>query len=229
MEKLYQRAVQELELADQVLVSASNGLSIAGGYHIFADNEAFRQYFGKFREKYGIHSIIQGVFAPLPQEVHAEFMSQLRKYFVMDYQPTEVMQNLKELLASKDYFVVTSNADTHFQLNGFAEDRLFEVEGNFIDMPEGSAEWKQQSERFNAFVQRSRDSRLVVLELGIGARNQLIKAPLMELVDGHLNAFYITLNLAQEINIPAKLADCSLGVAGDIGESFRQMLKARQL
>jgi len=224
MENLYQRAMQELERADQVLVSASNGLSIAGGYHIFADNEVFRQYFGKFREQYGIHSILQGFFAPLPQAAHDEFMNQLRKYFITDYQPTAVMQDLKALLAGKDYFVVTSNADTHFQLNGFAADRLFEVEGNFFDLVEGSAEWRQQKERFQAFVQRAEGRRLVVLELGIGARNQLIKAPLMDLVAGYPQAFYITLNLAQEIYIPDKIADRSLGLAGDIGESFRQLL-----
>jgi hypothetical protein len=39
--------------------------------------------------------------------------------------------------------------------------------------------------------------RLVVLELGIGPRNQLIKAPLMRLVDREPYGTYITVNLGE--------------------------------
>lgn len=39
-----------LKHADAILITASNGLSIAEGYHIFSDNDDFKQYFGDFRE-----------------------------------------------------------------------------------------------------------------------------------------------------------------------------------
>lgn len=42
-------AVNWIREADAVLISASNGLSIAEGYHIFADNDDFKNYFGYYR------------------------------------------------------------------------------------------------------------------------------------------------------------------------------------
>ena len=55
-----QEAQQLLQTADAVLISASNGLSISEGYNIFANNAAFKCYFGDFTRQYGITSILQG-------------------------------------------------------------------------------------------------------------------------------------------------------------------------
>ena len=55
-----QRAAQAIREADALLIGASNGLSIAEGYHIFANNEMFRRQFGDFQQKYGIRSVIEG-------------------------------------------------------------------------------------------------------------------------------------------------------------------------
>ena len=51
-----QRAAQAIAQADALLIGASNGLSIAEGYHVFANNEMFRRQFGDFGQKYGIQS-----------------------------------------------------------------------------------------------------------------------------------------------------------------------------
>ena len=53
-----QRAAQAIKDADALLIGASNGLSIAEGYHIFANNEMFRRQFGDIQQKYGIRSVI---------------------------------------------------------------------------------------------------------------------------------------------------------------------------
>ena len=55
-----QRAAQAIKDADALLIGASNGLSIAEGYHIFANNEMFRRQFGDFQQKYGIRNVIEG-------------------------------------------------------------------------------------------------------------------------------------------------------------------------
>lgn len=220
------RAAALLQGADHILVSASNGLSISEGYHIFADNDAFKKYFGPFRDKYGIHSIIQGVFAQLPLEASQEFHRQLKKYMIDDYTPSPSLQDLKKLLSGSDTFIVTSNSDTHFQLNGFDPDRLFEVEGNFFGRREGDPEWTKQLDRFKAFLDKIKGSSTVVFELGIGARNQLIKAPLMQLVAQSPTFHYITCNLPAEIFIPDQIADRSLALAGDLAETFKELCKA---
>ena len=51
--------------------------------------------------------------------------------------------------------------------------------------------------RFQNFLKTYHGKKLVVLELGIGWRNQLIKAPMMRLVDSEPNATYVTLNLGE--------------------------------
>ena len=43
--------------ADAILIGASNGLSITEGLHLFADNAAFDELFGDFKQKYGLHCI----------------------------------------------------------------------------------------------------------------------------------------------------------------------------
>ena len=53
------KAKEAIAGADAVIIGASNGLSIAEGYNIFADNEMFRRQFGKFRDRYGIRSVLQ--------------------------------------------------------------------------------------------------------------------------------------------------------------------------
>ena len=70
---------------------------------------------------------------------------------------------------------------------------------------------------YQAFIKENHNKRLLISELGIGARNQLIKAPLMNLAYHEPNAFYITFNKG-ELYIPVELQSKSLGVDGDLGE-----------
>ena len=57
-----QQAAQAIVRADALLIGASNGLSIAEGYHVFANNEMFRCQFGDFQQQYGIRNVIEGCF-----------------------------------------------------------------------------------------------------------------------------------------------------------------------
>lgn len=220
----FREAKKWLSDADAILITASNGLSIAEGYHIFADNEPFRKYFGKFREKYGVDCLIRGVFTPMTPEDHAEYMQTVHQYMIDDYHGSEVMKNLLELVKEKPYFIVTSNADTHFQMNGFDAKRIFEVEGNFDGLQEQSEEWKRQQERFSVFLQQYGDRKVVLFELGIGSRNRLIKAPTMDMAVKCPSWEFITMNMPREINIPAKLDSRTVALTGDIGENFRTLL-----
>lgn len=57
----FESAKNYIAESDAILITASNGLSIAEGYHIFADNADFKKYFGDFRDKYGIPNLISGI------------------------------------------------------------------------------------------------------------------------------------------------------------------------
>ena len=64
---------------------------------------------------------------------------------------------------------------------------------------------------------------MVQLELGIGAANQLIKAPLMRMVAMNPDWSYVTMNLANETNIMPVIADRSTALAGDLSETLGQL------
>lgn len=76
---------------------------------------------------------------------------------------------------------------------------------------------KVQIQAYQHFVKKYHNKKLLVLELGIGARNQLIKAPLMRLVDQEPEAFYITFNKG-ELYIPRGIQQKSMEVDGNLGE-----------
>ena len=218
-----QRAAQAIKDADALLIGASNGLSIAEGYHIFANNEMFRRQFGDFQQKYGIRSVIEGCFFHYPCEAdRREFLHRLIQYWVTDYRPSQVMKDLLAVVGDKDYFILTSNADTHLELSGFVAEKVFEVEGTFEDMLHNRP-MQDKSQEANAFLNRYHGKRLAILELGIGSRNRLIKLPLMQLAAREPQAVYITLNLAQELYIPNEIAHKSIGLAGDIAVTLQKL------
>lgn len=78
--------------------------------------------------------------------------------------------------------------------------------------------------RFQAFIQKYHKKRIVILELGIGWKNQLIKAPLMRLADKEPQAIYITINKG-EIYIPDEITTKAYGLDGDMTEILERLKK----
>lgn len=218
-----QKAAEAITEADALLIGASNGLSIAEGYHIFADNEMFRRQFSDFRQKYGIRNVIEGCFYHYPtMNDRQEFLNRLVRYWIKDYHPSQVMKDLLSVVGNNDYFILTSNADTHLELSGFDSERVFEIEGTFENIVM-NIPVQDKSREANAFLDRYRNKRLVILELGIGKRNRMIKLPIMQLAANEPIATYITLNLAPELYIPDAIAHKSIGIEGDIAVTLREL------
>lgn len=74
--------------------------------------------------------------------------------------------------------------------------------------------------RLNTFLKKYHEKKLVIWELGIGWRNQLIKAPLMRLAAQEPNATYITINLG-EIYISENIKNKSFGLDGDLSNILK--------
>ena len=126
---------EKIREADAVLIGASNGLSITEGLHLFADNQAFEDLFGDLKKKYGLRCILQGMGAGWPSEEEKwGFWSRLVRHYCGNYQETQVMADLKKVIGEKDYFVVTSNGECHFELCGFVPEKIYEIEGNWLTM-----------------------------------------------------------------------------------------------
>ena len=267
---------ETIRTADAILIGASNGLSITEGLHLFADNQAFEELFGDLKRKYGLRCILQGMGTRWPSEEEKwGFWSRLIHHYCGEYKPTPVMQDLQAIIGDKDYFIVTSNGECHFEMSGFAPEKIYEVEGNWLTMqcarpchdtlyptlelaekmaaaeqagkipselvprcpkcggpmqihmeggPNFISDTKAQ-QRMQAFLNQYHGKKLVVLELGIGWRNQLIKAPFMRLVAREPNSVYVTINLG-EIYITDDIKARSFGLDGPLSDILSALREA---
>ena len=82
---VYQEISQIIKEADGILIGASNGLSIAEGYNIFADDAWFQENMGDFREKYGLRCVLHGFSVPMKVEEKWAFVSRLVKAKAISY------------------------------------------------------------------------------------------------------------------------------------------------
>lgn len=277
MKELYEKIKKAIDNADAVLIGASNGLSISEGYNIFADNAWFQDNFGDFRNKYGIHSILEGSFYNFPSlEEKWAFSSRLisRKSYLEE--PSQMMKNLHAVVGAKDCFLVTSNTEDHFVPAGFSREQVFEMEGRMTEsrcasgccedvyenredvlrMAEAeenglvpselvprcphcgspltvniadsnsffqTRHFQKKMQDYQDFIQKYHGKNLVILELGVGWRNRMIKEPLMQLTASEPHAVYITFNKG-EIYIPSEIADKSIGVDGDIAAAMGEIV-----
>ena len=269
----FSEIAEKIREADAILIGASNGLSITEGLHLFADNEAFGNLFGDLKQKYGLQCILHGMGARWPSEEEKwGFWSRLIHHYCGEYKETPVMSDLKRIVGEKDYFIVTSNGECHFEMCGFDPEKIYEIEGNWLTMQcvsrchdtvypsfeltekmaaaeqngripsdmvprcpvcggpmqihmEGDRNFipdMASKSRMEAFLQKYHGKKLVILELGIGWRNQLIKAPLMRLAAREPEAAYITVNLG-EIYIPDEIREKSYGLDGDLAAILREL------
>lgn len=265
----YKQIAEKIKEADGILIGASNGLSIAEGYNIFANDERFRSHFSDFQKKYGFRSLIQGSFGGFETENEMwSYYSRMTYYYMYHTKSSPLMQTLYALVKEKPHFVVTSNTDDHFAMAGFERGSIFEIEGNMKDMqcaggchnkvysnreavftmvkheqgmeiptqylpkcpvcggpmqihvPVNQAfvrdpEWQARSKDYMDFIDRFHNKNLLILEFGVGARNQMIKAPFMKLTYSEPNALYITFNKG-ELYILPQIQNKAMGVDGDL-------------
>ena len=95
------------------------------------------------------------------------------------------------------------------------------VNQNFIK----GSETQISYQNYQKFMARFQGKKLLILEFGIGARNQMIKAPFMKIAAKEPNVFYITFNKG-EIYIPTQIADKAIGVDGDLSQILPQIERA---
>ena len=134
-----------LKEADAVVIGAGAGLSTSAGFTY--SGERFEKYFKDFEEKYGYHDMYSLGF--YPYDSMEEFWGYwCRNIWVNRYMPipSQVYQDLLELVKDKDYFVLTTNVDHCFQKSGFDKKRLFYTQGDYglfqSSSPSGAAKTK---------------------------------------------------------------------------------------
>lgn len=84
--------------------------------------------------------------------------------------------------------------------------------------------WHRAAIRYQDFIRRHKEARVVYLELGVGGNTPgIIKYPFWQMTAENPNASYICINYG-EAACPKKIAGRSVCIDGDIGEVLRQVM-----
>lgn len=116
--------------ADAVVVGIGAGMSAADGFTYIG--ERFERAFPDFIEKYGLLDMLQASlyqFADL--EEYWAFQS---RFVVLNYLDQPVGQaylDLKDILETKPYHIITTNADNAFAAANYDMDKVFHIQGEY--------------------------------------------------------------------------------------------------
>lgn len=124
------RAKKVIDDADYILIGAGAGLSTAAG--IEYSGERFKKYFGDFIEEYGFTDMYSSGFYPF-ESSEEKWAYWARHVFANRYDvgKTDVYQKLLKLVENRDYFVITTNVESQFWINGFDGSRIFATQGDY--------------------------------------------------------------------------------------------------
>ena len=124
------RLADTLAAVDAVVVGAGAGLSTSAGFTY--SGERFQKYFADFIEAYGVSDMYSAGFYPFKTlEERWAYWSRHIWYNRYVPAPKDTYAKLAQLLAGKNFFVLTTNVDHQFQLAGFPKDRLFYTQGDY--------------------------------------------------------------------------------------------------
>jgi len=124
------RLLEALTNADAVVVGAGAGLSTSAGFTY--SGERFQKYFADFIAAYGFTDMYSAGFYPF-KTLEEQWAYWSRHIWYNRYVPApkDTYAKLAQLLAGKDFFVLTTNVDHQFQLAGFPKERLFYTQGDY--------------------------------------------------------------------------------------------------
>lgn len=116
--------------ADAIMIGAGAGLSTAAGLEY--SGKRFEENFSEYIRAYGLTDMYSSAFYPF--DTPEERWSYWSKHIYMNrfaFGKSKVYQQLLQLVKTKDYFVLTTNADHQFFINGFDEERIFATQGDY--------------------------------------------------------------------------------------------------
>ena len=133
MERFVQRldnAFEAIKNADYILIGAGAGFSTAAG--IDYAGERFERYFGDFIEKYHFTDMYSSGFYPFKTS-EEKWAYWFRHIYANRYDvgQTELYKKLLQLVKDRDYFVLTTNVEHQFWINGFEDKRIFATQGDY--------------------------------------------------------------------------------------------------
>ena len=135
----FEKAKKLIDDADCILVTAGNKFAIADGFDML-DEASFKVQYPDLVEKYDVHTIGDALDKKLPS--WPEQWTMWRRFiddYSVNYQPSDAMLELKQLLTGKDYFIATSYFTHAFENAGFDSKKIFNIFGDWTTMACSSA------------------------------------------------------------------------------------------
>lgn len=119
-----------LHEADAVIIGAGAGLSTAAGLDYSGNN--FKQEFKQFIDKYKFTDLYTSSFYPFETENERWAYWAMHVMFArITPHALPLYKKLQQAVASKPYFVITTNVDGQFRKSGFNPEQIFEVQGDY--------------------------------------------------------------------------------------------------
>ena len=222
------RVRRALAEADLIVIGASNGFDMAEGLNLFRADNHFWEAYGDLAQTAGIGCILQGLASP-DANVRRQWAERFYQKEYLEYEPSPLMNGLRRLTEHADTFVITCNIDGHFARAGFSENRVLETEGSIrtsIDemrLAHPDALATAQLEELTRLAQVHHNGRVVILELGVGLRNGIIKRMLAQVANASEHVTYIVFNYNQAM---APDASCeTILVEGDMAPAFEEVAR----
>ncbi|WP_407414473.1 Sir2 silent information regulator family NAD-dependent deacetylase [Methanobrevibacter sp.] len=124
------RAKEAIDDGDFIVIGAGAGLSAAAG--IEYSGKRFTDNFQEFIKKYSMTDMYSSGFYPF--KTSEEKWAYWAKHIILNrFQvgKTDLYQKLLKLVENKDYFVITTNVEHQFWINGFEDKRIFATQGDY--------------------------------------------------------------------------------------------------
>lgn len=232
------------EKADGILIAAANGFSISEGFAILRPSAWFDQNFPELK-KYGIQTPIQALNARYPNpEEYGKILQKMVSLIHFDKPESQVMKELKEITAGKPAFILTTNVEDRFAQAGYPEEDVFYLEGRLthdrngnplskeelaeirdpsqleIEGYTGSSAFQQKFSLLEKFVRQHPN--LLILELGVGPNNQLIRPLLFQIMEINPVSRLFILNQTPS-PVPASIQNRTHYVLGGLEDGLRKL------
>ena len=116
--------------ADRILIGAGAGLSAAAGLDYAGPD--FEREFAPWIARYGITDLYSSSFYPFDTE-EERWAYWARHIWFARFRPDglPLYRQLRQLLAGKELFVLTTNVDAQFEKAGFPTARIFATQGDY--------------------------------------------------------------------------------------------------